>query len=119
MTGIQQFDSVLDGLLRARSILSDERRWLRGHLEANGLVCLTGAVKLGTACDMGHWTELAIQTVEHLELELALSPWRSRSPVRYCCVPDFNDHPDTTHADVLALIDAAVEKRAAMLACAC
>lgn len=116
MTGIQQLDSVLAGLLRARDILSDEARWLRENLTADDRVCLVGAAKLGTDCHMDEWNPLALNVMENLELEIALSPWRGRCYRKFVAAANFNDHPKTTHADVLALLDAAIEKRSAVLA---
>lgn len=101
--------AILSGM---RNLLADEKCWTKGApaRDAQGLPalsasnesvcwCLMGAsnrarsdLGLGVLCD-----QLAIDA---LDLALGGGPG---------VVPSFNDHPDTTHADILAVIDRAIE----------
>jgi hypothetical protein len=85
--------SVRENLIAAKAIIADSKKWGKGRGAAPPT---SGLCALGAAGLSGGWREPAA-------LEDAM-------PVRWQGRPvyAFNDHPDTTHADIMALFDRAI-----------
>ena len=104
---------VRDTLIAARALIEDEKCWTKHvmardkdgepcelescELEdppvcwcASGAIAHSSRVSLGGVGAMGY-------------LRAALPSWAARNVI------DWNDHPDTTHADVLAAFDRAID----------
>lgn len=77
----------------ARSLIADERRWVKGQFAIGDCMCAVGALIVADGKSMG-MTYAA-------ELAVTLG---SASP-HWADVTSFNDHPARTHADVLSLFD--------------
>jgi hypothetical protein len=109
-------DAVLAKLVVTRAWLSDPTRWSKGHLfcdeqgnraEFRFDVC-EGAVpsSMRSACA---WGALIVNGGHDDAKEGALDLLTRLSG--RLCVGLYNDHPDTTHADILALYDRAIAAR--------
>lgn len=96
-----QVDEVGQIILKARELLSDPARWLKGQLRCGTQVCAVGALceALGIV-DYGFASQSPLSEPALLRVIRAL-------PEGYQSVPGFNDADETTHADVLALLDRA------------
>lgn len=106
-TNYQPNDEVLDVLVKARANIADPSRWMKlGPAHTSGMRgnCIVGHT--GRLCD----TSALAQAVA-LALAAHLPDERSRRFASAVWV--FNDHPATTHADVLALFDRAIAGRVA------
>lgn len=98
-----------DTLIAARALIDTPDKWLKGHWarDADGgqvfptnpdavCYCLVGAIR---ACDGGTPVRSLVATVIE---ELFDS--------RFYQTTVFNDHPTTTHADVMRVLDTAIER---------
>lgn len=103
--------SVLETLTKARDLLSDPNKWIKGGYARNdcGAVCdpmspharqfcMIGAVYASTA----HQPWMAGSV--HCRLEAAVM----RTKPRFSALATFNDHPNTTHQDVLDIFSIAI-----------
>jgi hypothetical protein len=91
-TGYQRRSEVLDKINQVIELLSDEQRWCKRRLETgDGRRCIVGALIAVDAPILNKPIRLAIVQVtgEHLNLEA------------------FNDHPKTTHALVMKVLQQA------------
>lgn len=94
----------------AREFLTEPKRWIKGDLFQNGkgeavtrpaatCACLTGALLIGSGGtatpERRDAFDGSVKLLEALTSETLLA--------------DFNDRPTTTHADVLAVLDKAIE----------
>lgn len=90
----------LDVLTRARALIEDPRDWCHGAPVSS----VEAPYCAMTACYAGSREQYA---PAYAAAVLRLSAGIKNSS-RRMAVADFNDHPDTTHADVLALYDRAI-----------
>jgi hypothetical protein len=91
--------AVVDDLLEVRTVL--ERGWCKGALEdGKGRYCLLGAIGLVTTGSAYEWNARSVDVYEVVWPLL---------PSKYHRMDDFNNAPATTHADVLGLVDEALE----------
>ncbi len=95
---------------RAKKLLEDPDNWIQGRLSANRMnetceidhhtacrFCLMGAV-VRAKIELGHRDVDAIRVL-----------WDTSSEVNdHGAVYQFNDHPKTTHEDVLRVLDSAI-----------
>lgn len=101
-------DEVLDTLVKAREWLSDPAHWHKGSHGVRGLdgkyaaTCAWGA--LGLVLGQAQM-KVPMHIQEYLHSQV---PGR-----RFASVMQFNDHPDTTHADILGVFDRAIAARKA------
>lgn len=103
MKGVKKMQEVVDVLVRARALIASEDRWCRGSyskLQDDGFFafCAVGA-ELQATRGIVDWSD---ESPSLLALIAAL-------PEGYDRISVFNDDPKTTHADVLALYDRAIE----------
>lgn len=108
--------SDLEVLVDARGRISTETSWVKRRFQDGNRYCLVGALSLACACpgfDVTNKTErrLAQLLAEQLSPE---EHWWTRlwllTPRRRLI--SFNDHPRTTHQDVLAVYDNAIHRLA-------
>jgi hypothetical protein len=91
---------LAEDLKAAKALIADEAKWTRRTFEEGGCFCALGAVAEAVKFDpWSNWSHDPRAWNCKLALE-AETPDRD--------VPAFNDHPRTTHADVLALFDRAI-----------
>ena len=98
-----------DVLLEVRALLAEPTRWTKGAYGKDARGVRVGARSSNAVC----WCLVGAYQHSHPEgtsrrrafdlLGSVASDWHGRS------LQDFNDDPATTHADVLALIDRALE----------
>lgn len=92
--------SVKEHLIAAKALIDTPEKWHRGSMRADGCVCAMGAVAdITKAAGRRGWIS---ETREYKELRAAL-------PHGFNHVPTFNDHPETSHADIMALFDRTIE----------
>lgn len=90
-------DAVGGVLLRARKLISNPRKWCKGAMQRDGAYCMLGAIAAVAAREYAG---------AHHE---ALSAVGARTPGH--SIANFNDAPATTHAQVMAIFDAAIKSR--------
>lgn len=102
--------TILENLEETKKLLSDPGRWCQGAAALNSegrfvspiekyavSWCLIGALrKTAHLCGLG---EVVTETTDFI-----------RKEVLYRFISGFNDDPRTSHADVLNLLDRAIEK---------
>jgi hypothetical protein len=94
-----------EALVAARALIADERNWIKGDYdrEVDGRTCYCADGALLAAS----WRpDLTYGVYDLARRTLALHA-RGGEGIIY-----FNDHPMTTHADVLAMFDRAIEATA-------
>ena len=96
----------LETLIAARALIASPESWIKDNSaqDANGVPVGTfyeGACKF---CTVGAITCASGETLT----ETRASILRAHLPKPFDNLVNFNDHPDTTHADVLALFDRAI-----------
>lgn len=91
--------SVKENLIAARALIDTPEKWAQGEDLAQGGLCAAlacSAVSHGPTNDFDAMRSALI----------GVMPGSSHSgPMK---LVNFNDHPDTTHADVMALFDRAI-----------
>lgn len=93
--------TAVDILRDAKALISDPEKWVKGHYGdcETGEFCSFGAMDQAERGSAGAWL-LADLTLDRAAR--AINP-------EFKDYIAFNDHPDTTHADVMALFDRAIE----------
>lgn len=86
--------TVRDDLIAARALIDTEAKWCKGEC-IDGHYTALRALRKVTAGDFRRYYDARTA----LEYEI---------PASVAFVTFFNDHPDTTHADVMALFDRAI-----------
>lgn len=92
--------SVKENLIKAKALIDTPEKWTRGEYMHSGCFCALGA--LAEALDIDPVSARLSMTPELLAL-------RGAVPEPFFSVWRYNDEPSTTHADVLALFDRAIE----------
>lgn len=87
-------------LQQARELLSDPKRWVQGHFDIGHAFCAAGAIEkvAGRGTDVEDDAYYALANVIDV-----LSDGTD-------AIASFNDDDSTTHADVLAAFDLAIER---------
>lgn len=94
--------SVRDNLIAARALIDTPEKWGKEHYEPRpGCFCVSGALAKVYGVDPNPQNCEAGPEYRALYAAVPNGPWSG--PVNY------NDHPDTTHADIMALFDRAIE----------
>lgn len=103
-------------LLAARSRITGQGHWVKGTFKLGDGWCIVGA--LSAACASPGF-KLPNDTERRLSRKLAKElPWTVRAlgaawyPIARLNLISYNDRPDTSHPDVLALFDRAIAKMA-------
>lgn len=111
---MQTKQALIDG----RAVIADPAKWGKGHFRWNNCYCAVGAVAEVTGC-FDHTGGIVLDGFEVKSAITALADalppavkmhaiFRGAHP-DFASVARYNDHADTTHADVLALYDRAIE----------
>lgn len=98
--------SALKVLVSVRELLSDEKRWTRRWYARDAAGVGVGSRDKHAVC----WCLVGAMRkspIGKLHQEVGLDLLRS---VVYGPIAGFNDDPKTTHADVLRVLDAAIER---------
>lgn len=105
--------SVKTDLIAARALIDTPEKWGKGGRSFGNSYT---AAPDGPLCAMGACNVMAYQRGENsfdrvgaVYAELAEALNAALPGKRYSAVADFNDAPATTHADVMALFDRAIE----------
>jgi hypothetical protein len=110
-----------DILIRARELIADPANWIQGHYSDGEIAdpetkcfCIIGAVDRAVIEKRGFELFRDISdsaVIDHIESDpdtsAAIKVLQEQLP-KTGMVSDFNDSPETTHADVLALLDKAI-----------
>lgn len=94
LTADEQHD--LDVLRAARHLIHKPQRWHKGALPQ---FRLWGKTYCAMTAVMAHSRHFVSEPERHLLRQM---------PPGYRCVAEYNDAPETTHADILALFDRAI-----------
>ncbi len=103
-------------LIAARARIADPEHWIKGHMAEDTIgneVC-TDHVNAYRFCAVGALKSVLHKVVKTHKREFKLNEYLSGKLMSYIeskefkGVPDFNDSPNTTHADVLAMFDKAI-----------
>ena len=89
--------SVHENLIAAKALIDTPEKWIKEHYVLEGCRCASGAVRF---VESGG-DEFGPLGEAHAAMRMVL-------PAGFPSIPDFNDHPDTTHADIMALFDRAI-----------
>lgn len=97
-------DTVLRDLIAARALIDAPEKWTQcGLFEQNGCFCVMGATAKAITGNPrrvgGYRVEVTAMTLK----KSLTGDWPHLAA--------FNDHPSTTHADIMALFDRAIEVR--------
>lgn len=95
-------EEIKETLIKAKEIISDPDKWIKDNYydpDREGCYCSLGA--LGMAED-GHPSGFSFSLKYYLSEGL---------PEGLYSVADFNDDPETTHSDVMAMFDKAIAAR--------
>ena len=102
--------SVRDVLIEAKKLISDENNWIKNnYTDSEGCFCAAGAVREAT--DWG-----IVQNGYTPEAEKAFWFLSSISKELYPMrgikgnIIEFNDHPKTTHAEIISVFDEAIKR---------
>src|SRR6266853_5063736 len=94
-------------LIAARELIEKPEAWCKFELARMGSVPVwSGSEDATCFCALGAIVRLLGSATYGSPVEDALD---SAVPGGFACASDFNDAPTTTHADVLALYDRAIE----------
>lgn len=90
--------SVKENLIAARALIDTPEKWGKGSFRAvDGCLCAVGALGVATTGNAHDWSASAYNALYDALPETA-----------YAGVPSYNDNPNTTHAEIMALFDRAI-----------
>jgi hypothetical protein len=116
MSGVNEIDVTLGVLLKAREFLSNPGNWHKGGISDLGQrsFCILGSIVhvARTREESRVGMHQAWDLMEELATRMG---WNADRP---CSTAQFNDHPSTTHADVMAFVDRAIALRSEQLVAA-
>ena len=98
--------SVKENLIAAKALIDTPEKWFKGEYESdNGCLCALGAVARAV-CPKIDFDEdkIGLYPEDGALAEALPFDW----PKEVNEIPDFNDAPETTHADIMALFDRAI-----------
>lgn len=101
--------TVKENLIAAKALIDTPAKWLKDDREYEDSCCAIVAVNraFGTG---GGWTDDPEAGAAHQALfDQMPKEWRPELHGNIAeCVGDYNDAPETTHADIMALYDRAI-----------
>lgn len=112
--GYQRRFGDIDRLLDARSRIADPGHWIKGTFRRDDRYCTVGALREACPSDNARAANrvecrLAKLLAEQLPSGRRMQ-WRMMFRPARCALISFNDHPETRHADILALFDGAIAR---------
>lgn len=99
-------DQVADDLVKARGLIDTPEKWAKSAGDGRTCWCASTACK-AVAREGGF-------NVDFLRWQLAVAALEEALPDPFEDLPEFNDAPSTSHADILALFDRAIASRRAL-----
>lgn len=105
--------SVREDLIAAKALIDTPEKWIKGQYADHDCLCALGAARMAFFGSLsGHNRRADGWSGDHNPVAMALDnalidKWAAES------VEHFNDHPDTTHADIMALFDRAIAAQGA------
>lgn len=91
-------EKLIENLKAAKALIDTPEKWGKGTYEPGpDCYCVVGALKAANG-----WSEFEVWNTK------AINALYSACDDRFEGIVDLNDHPDTTHADIMALIDRAI-----------
>ena len=97
--------SVHENLIAAKALIDTPQKWTKGHYQFGDCFCSLGALgcvlEMTPSDDMGG-NEIALGMALPADFEPDSELTVGTKVVNY------NDHPETTHADIMALFDRAI-----------
>ncbi len=108
---------VSEALVRAKGLISNEMYWVKGTVldERTGQMCAVGAIQMAVAGDvrpkraqMGD-EKFKLYTITCMTLMQGIHLVQRSTEIPAGSIPGFNDAARTTHKDVMAAFDAAIE----------
>ena len=100
---------IVDILTRARAAISDPGDWGKGSWESDGRACALGAIDRVTGT-LGH-NEVNGDAYDALGRIASKIRPQPNYELEWCAVWRYNDDANTTHADIMALFDLAIEEQ--------
>lgn len=99
--------SVKDNLIAAKTLIDTPEKWLKGALSDSQETCFCAMGALGHSGGFG-----LVSSDENPEMAslIANIPSHFSKIGSKHRLAEFNDHPDTSHADIMALFDRAIMK---------
>ena len=101
--------TVKENLIAAKALIDTPEKWIKGQFrDENGCLCARGAC--GIASGKGFASKEASrsesQLIRFLPPRMDGHSWQIHGPLS--ALAHYNDDPDTTHADIMALFDRAI-----------
>lgn len=99
--------TVKENLIAARALIDTPEKWIKGNLQnaEETCFCAYGAIaKVSRTYPNWSVDGFSMET----SLRAALPSTFTPDPNGILYVAQFNDHPSTTHADIMALFDRAI-----------
>jgi hypothetical protein len=91
--------TTADILREARALIDTPEKWIKGEYGRDGCFC--------AAASIDHVSQINPSTYD---IKALVALYRNTpKPFEYELVA-YNDHPDTTHADIMALFDRAISE---------
>ncbi len=87
----------------ARDLIDHPDKWTKGTLYDQGRYCMLGAIQQAEASTKQRVGSNHIARNRLLETGIAMFP-----SISFRGIASINDHPDTTHDDILAMFDKAI-----------
>ena len=97
--------TVKENLVAAKALIDTPEKWLKGALTTGDGTCFCAMGAVGAA---GGYNLLSNDTNPELAALIDSIPADFQLQGGRHQLVEFNDHPDTTHADVMALFDRAI-----------
>lgn len=99
---IETRDAARRVLVEARALIIDENKWTKFTYIEEGRYCAVGAHDVAVS-------RLASKKIARVR-QASFGALRDALPDQpfWAWIPEYNDHPETTHADIIALFDRAI-----------
>lgn len=90
--------TVRENLIAAKALIADPKNWRKGSLGSAGCYCAVGALGVARKGKVFLFSDADVHALaQHVPQSFRGS------------VPRYNDSKDTTHADIMALFDRAID----------
>ena len=92
--------TVKENLIAAKALIADPAKWTKGkYIDGEGCMCAAGAVRQVTGEKFGE----AESCLDRVVCEAFYEEFG------FDIIEDFNDDPETTHADIMVLFQRAID----------
>ena len=101
--------TLKDDLIAAKVLIDSPDKWVKGMLRDGARHCLLGAVEVVTE-QTKQWPPNERFTIATARLAEAIpDEWQTFTTFWFDQLPIYNDRAKTTHPDIMALFDRAIE----------